>query len=171
MKKRHNCSISQLIQTPFKEPALRLELRQFECPLIGVSCFAVATEAPVQIGPGRMSQVIFRQLATCKNGIDELQASVGAVTHRDGDSAVEFDYRRWFCHQQHIESVSRARGAIRCDTAHRRSLARCVRLTPSRAPLVGSSRSTAVGIDSRQLSPLLTLTGQRSRRRIFEVFA
>src|SRR5262245_28194987 len=63
----------QFAQAALQEPALRLLARKFQRPLVRRPGICGPTEAPAQIGPCRMREVILAQFPTVENAVDQRQ--------------------------------------------------------------------------------------------------
>lgn len=71
----------QFAKPPLEKPAFRGLPGQLERPLVGLSRVFGVTEAPAQVGPGRVREVVIIQITGRKQGIDKHQAFGGTVTH------------------------------------------------------------------------------------------
>lgn len=94
--------LAQLIQALLQKAPLRLQLSQLQGVPIGVPRVVQTTEAAVEIGAGRVQQVIVVELSAGQQIVDQPQASFGPFAHGHRHRAVQFDHRRGADAQQHV---------------------------------------------------------------------
>src|SRR5436309_9547864 len=76
----------QLAKPSLEQPPLRILDSQRQCALVGGARFGFTAQPPEQIRSGGVREVILPQLATREDRIDERQAVLRSIPHRDRKS-------------------------------------------------------------------------------------
>ena len=94
--------LSDLRQSLHQEPPLGLLPSKFEGTFVGRSGRIAAAEPAEQVGARRMGEVIFRQLASGEDGVDQLEPSCRPLPHGYGDRPIQLDHRRWVDREERV---------------------------------------------------------------------
>ena len=124
--------------------------RQRQCTPIRSQRLITPTQASQQVRPSRVHELVFRQLASREQFVDDRESLLGAIRHRDRCRSVQFhDRRRPRCHQHIVDAdnlppVRFVRGARLGMNRRDRRLQR-IRAEASRAE--GSFREATALVD------------------------
>src|SRR5262245_24313158 len=84
----------QLGEPATQKAALRVGWRKLQRALVGELCLRCSLEAAEQIGAGRGQQVVVMERAVALQFLNEREADLRAVRHRDRNRAVQHHDRR-----------------------------------------------------------------------------
>jgi hypothetical protein len=85
-------SLWQLAEPLCEKPSLRFLPGEGQRPFVGGSGFCRSPEAPAEIRPRRVRQVIVLQVASGEDRVDEGKSCHRAVAHRHRDRAIQRDH-------------------------------------------------------------------------------
>jgi hypothetical protein len=84
----YRASLRQFSKSPLKEPALWCLSSQFKRTPVGCPCLANHSQAPVQISPGGVRQMVVSEFPAREDIVDRRQSRGGTVEHGDSHGTV-----------------------------------------------------------------------------------